>query len=1031
MFNHNSHKQQSGAVVLAFMLILVTGTSYLLLNRLNNYSSNARDTETQIALLEAKKALLSYAMNYPELRNNAEKGPGFLPCPAQNETGDPASGCAVSTGTTLGRLPYKILGLSDFRESGGELLWYAVSDNYKNTQSNDTVINSETPGLLSVDGGNDIVAVIISPGSPVVSQDSRPSINKSDYLEDVNANNDAATFATSGAGEFNDRVITITRQELMAVVEQRVINEIRAVLTNYFNDYVAYPWMATFADPKADSRRLMGTHSGNADSASLVDDSKEFVNMGIKEGDVVLNITDGSFGIVDTDPITPDTDTLTFTGLQFGSDNDFDTDDVYIVYKDITGMASGGSTGLKLVDTTADFKELGITVGDIVENTTDTGSSGMIYSVSTNEIVVTALSGGAVNAFSSGDGYRIRSNVGRATGGSTTSLIDTSKDFVQMGIQTGDLVVNLTDGSSGTVSAVATNTLSLNSLNFGSDNSFATNDYYYLPRYNTDSNTREGLLSFHETGKHFKTGFSVDWNITSANGAVVSTITNAGSPNATYVADLASKVQTSAGTLGTLTIDVDNGWCIWSGVDIADCQGSYDDDNFPVLGIVTSGVNTSTLTDANADFTITAVKRGDIVENYDDEVAFGVSGTATAGSGGTTLEDTSKNFNSLGIVPYYHLLHKTSSPAGRALITGIVDSDTLTITAFNGQPDVSFSSGDTYTIYTPQRVVVTGVNSSTQLTTSRLTASAPDFDYNAGGTAAIYPEFYQIKIGTGSLTGTADALSIGALLVDLTADFSEIEVNDIIENTTDGSFGTVSAWTGTTITATLYDSSGATTSFDPGDTYVIYFDHDVHTRRYEFQPQYSGTVRTYGLSGERKRDVCLGYDSDCSVLGSPVTIPPHTTPIVTIRDYDVNNIEISNVSVAIPSSISGSIRITDLDYYLHEENDELPEWFVKNKWHQLIYVAYSADYIPGGANDCVTNGNCVTLQVQRPSGNLIYNDREALVMVAGRQLSSQDRSDAILGILNYFENANADNDLVFDKSNITDNFNDQISVIAP
>src|SRR3972149_9839229 len=218
MNQKNLSRKQSGAVLLAFMLILVAGTSYLLLNRLNDYSTYARDTETQIALLEAKKALLSYAMNYPELRSNVEKGPGFLPCPAQNETGDPASGCAVSTGTTLGRLPYKILGLSDLRESGGELLWYAVSDNYKNTQSNDTVINSETPGLLSVDGGNDIVAVIISPGSPVVSQDSRPSINKSDYLEDVNADSDASAFATSGAGEFNDRVITITRQELMAVV---------------------------------------------------------------------------------------------------------------------------------------------------------------------------------------------------------------------------------------------------------------------------------------------------------------------------------------------------------------------------------------------------------------------------------------------------------------------------------------------------------------------------------------------------------------------------------------------------------------------------------------------------------------------------------------------------------------------------------------------------------------------------------------------------------------------------------------------
>ena len=207
-----SHHKQSGAVLLAFMLILITGTSYLLLNRLNNYTSNARDTETQMALLEAKKALLSYAMNYPELRNSTEKGPGFLPCPAQNETGDPALGCAVSTGTSLGRLPYKILGLSDLRESGSELLWYAVSDNFKNTLPNSTVLNSETPGLISVDSVNDIVAVIIAPGPPVAAQNTRPSINKSDYLEGINADSDASTFVTISTGEFNDRLITITRQ---------------------------------------------------------------------------------------------------------------------------------------------------------------------------------------------------------------------------------------------------------------------------------------------------------------------------------------------------------------------------------------------------------------------------------------------------------------------------------------------------------------------------------------------------------------------------------------------------------------------------------------------------------------------------------------------------------------------------------------------------------------------------------------------------------------------------------------------------
>ena len=72
----------------------------------------------------------------------------------------------------------------------------------------------------------------------------------------------------------------------------------------------------------------------------------------------------------------------------------------------------------------------------------------------------------------------------------------------------------------------------------------------------------------------------------------------------------------------------------------------------------------------------------------------------------------------------------------------------------------------------------------------------------------------------------------------------------------------------------------------------------------------------------------------------------------------------------------------------------------------------------------------MTLQVQRPSVTP-YNNREALVLIAGGQLSSQDRSAA--GLTNYFEleNVNTINDDVFEKRDITNTFNDQISVVAP
>jgi hypothetical protein len=286
MFNYKSQKQQSGAAVLAFMLVLITGTSYILLNRLNNYSNYARDTQSHIALLEAKRALLSYAMNYPELRSPTVKGPGYLPCPDQNNNGNPTNcGTSVTTTLRLGRLPFRILGLTDLQESGGERLWYAVSDNFKNTLSNDTVLNSEKTGLISVDGVNDIVAVIIAPGAPVGAQSGRTSNDPADYLEDVNAVASSGTFVTSSAAEFNDQLVTITRQELMAAVEKRVLGEVISTLNSYRedpdkNDDVngidpncpvatpdcddAYPWLTPYADPSTSIfKSEVGTRKGH------------------------------------------------------------------------------------------------------------------------------------------------------------------------------------------------------------------------------------------------------------------------------------------------------------------------------------------------------------------------------------------------------------------------------------------------------------------------------------------------------------------------------------------------------------------------------------------------------------------------------------------------------------------------------------------------------------------------------------------------------------------------------------------------
>lgn len=247
-----SPKHQTGVALLLFILVLVLGASTLLVSKLNKASAQYyRDDLTMTALMKAKEALIGYAVSYPDIVNPAF-GPGYFSCPDTNGNGSPNPPCgtiAPPADFPVGRLPWEFIGLEDIRDSAGEQLWYAVSDNYRNNPKSNLPMNSELPGQLSLDGANDIVAVIIAPGSSFNGQN-RPSNNVNDYLEGDNNNGDA-NFITNAAGNFNDQVIAITRQELMEVVEKRVLGEVDQTLTTYQVNHISYPWLSTFFDPRS------------------------------------------------------------------------------------------------------------------------------------------------------------------------------------------------------------------------------------------------------------------------------------------------------------------------------------------------------------------------------------------------------------------------------------------------------------------------------------------------------------------------------------------------------------------------------------------------------------------------------------------------------------------------------------------------------------------------------------------------------------------------------------------------------------
>lgn len=249
--------QQGMTLILLVFIIGMAATAFLL-NALNaNTVKIERDKKTAAALMQAKQALISWAATQPSLTKL-----GQLPCPENTSLiGMPTEGTSQNTCTlpAIGRLPWRTLGLEDIRDGNGDKLWYAISTGFRSTN-----INSDTPAQLTVDGvAASATAIVFSPGRALAGQVRQlPTIaNPPDitqYLELTNNDGDN-TFVSMGAADtFNDRLLTISHDELFAVVERRVAGEALNCLNAYALNPVsgppsppppippvgAYPWPA-------------------------------------------------------------------------------------------------------------------------------------------------------------------------------------------------------------------------------------------------------------------------------------------------------------------------------------------------------------------------------------------------------------------------------------------------------------------------------------------------------------------------------------------------------------------------------------------------------------------------------------------------------------------------------------------------------------------------------------------------------------------------------------------------------------------
>ena len=232
-------KQRGVALWMVLLTLIMAGG--LTFYRSANLQFNKPQQQITLSstMARAKEALIAYAVT-------DDKIPGRLPCPDAN----PVDGITdfFTTGicpSNVGWLPWLSLDLPEPLDESSTRLWYALAPGLGNTNQ---PINSDTATGLTVDGNTDIAALIIAPRASLANQ-TRPSNTPSDYLDGANGNGNDNIYVTGPQSDsFNDVVLVITRQELMAAVEKRVANEVNSCLAQHAasaaNTDKRYPWPA-------------------------------------------------------------------------------------------------------------------------------------------------------------------------------------------------------------------------------------------------------------------------------------------------------------------------------------------------------------------------------------------------------------------------------------------------------------------------------------------------------------------------------------------------------------------------------------------------------------------------------------------------------------------------------------------------------------------------------------------------------------------------------------------------------------------
>ena len=145
-----ARRRAGNRVLVLFAVLLALGSLYLMANEIDSLQVRSlQDQRTAAGLVQAKEALLAYATTYRD--THAGEVPGYLPCPDVDGDGSAdALACGGAGEIVVGLVPFKQLGLADFRDRSGTCFWYVVSGSFKAAAAKPTPLNWDTQGQLAI-----------------------------------------------------------------------------------------------------------------------------------------------------------------------------------------------------------------------------------------------------------------------------------------------------------------------------------------------------------------------------------------------------------------------------------------------------------------------------------------------------------------------------------------------------------------------------------------------------------------------------------------------------------------------------------------------------------------------------------------------------------------------------------------------------------------------------------------------------------------------------------------------------------------